>query len=379
MSGIYIHIPFCTQACTYCDFHFTTSYRYKDDILKGIEKELELRKNFMPHSSIETIYFGGGTPGSVELEKLQRIIDLIGKQFELSEKAEITIEINPDNVSKEWISNLRKTNFNRLSIGIQSFDDTHLKWMNRSHSSKQADYAVKALQDKGYENITVDLIYGFDQLSHEVWEQNLNKVDEYGIPHLSAYSLTVEPKTPLAKKVQTGLDTMPDNQHAALQFEFLMHWAELNGFEQYEISNFARNQAYSKHNSAYWNGIPYLGLGPSAHSFDGKNRYHSIANNLKYLDCISKEQIPVELEESHAYSLFNDLVFTGLRTKFGADFDKLKLLFLNEKDQEEFMRNLNKHKEIGNVIINENRLLLSPKGKLRADAIASDLFLLPSS
>lgn len=379
MSGIYIHIPFCTQACTYCDFHFTTSYRYKDDILKGIEKELEIRKNFMPHPSIETIYFGGGTPGSVELDKLQRIIDLISKQFELSEEAEITIEINPDNVSKEWISNLRKTNFNRLSIGIQSFDDTHLKWMNRSHSSKQADYAVKALQDKGYENITVDLIYGFDQLSHEVWEKNLNKVDEYGIPHLSAYSLTVEPKTPLAKKVQTGLDTMPDNQHAALQFEFLMHWAELNGFEQYEISNFARNQAYSKHNSAYWNGIPYLGLGPSAHSFDGKNRYHSIANNLKYLDCISKEQIPVELEESHAYSLFNDLVFTGLRTKFGADFDKLKLLFLNEKDQEEFMRNLNKHKEIGNVIINENRLLLSPKGKLRADAIASDLFLLPSS
>lgn len=379
MSGIYIHIPFCTQACTYCDFHFTTSYRYKDDILKGIEKELELRKNFMPHPSIETIYFGGGTPGSVELEKLQRIIDLISKQFELSEEAEITIEINPDNVSKEWISNLRKTNFNRLSIGIQSFDDANLKWMNRSHSSNQADYAVKALQDKSYENITVDLIYGFDQLSHEVWEQNLNKVDEYGIPHLSAYSLTVEPKTPLAKKVQTGLDTMPDNQHAALQFEFLMHWAELNGFEQYEISNFARNQAYSKHNSAYWNGIPYLGLGPSAHSFDGKNRYHSIANNLKYLDCISKEQIPVELEESHAYSLFNDLVFTGLRTKFGADFDKLKLLFLNEKDQEEFMRNLNKHKEIGNVIINENRLLLSPKGKLRADAIASDLFLLPSS
>jgi oxygen-independent coproporphyrinogen-3 oxidase len=379
MSGIYIHIPFCTQACTYCDFHFTTSYRYKDDLLKGIEKELELRKNFLLQPAIHTVYFGGGTPGSVELDKLQRIIDLISRLFELSEDAEITIEINPDNVNKDWISHLKKTSFNRLSIGIQSFDDTHLKWMNRSHSSKQADYAVKALQDKGYENINVDLIYGFDQLSHEVWEQNLNKVAEYEIPHLSAYSLTVEPQTPLAKKVQSGLYTLPDNHHAALQFEFLMQWAELSGFEQYEISNFARNQTYSKHNSAYWNGIPYLGLGPSAHSFDGKNRYHSISNNLKYLDYLSKNQIPVQPEESHAYSLFNDLVFTGLRTKFGVDLDKLKSLFLNEKDHEIFLRNLNKHMEMGNIRLNENRLTLSLKGKLRADAIASDLFLLPSS
>lgn len=375
MAGIYIHIPFCTQACHYCDFHFTTSYRYQKDIIQGIAQEIKLRKGFFSNQLIETIYFGGGTPGSLPLDELQFLIDAASENFTFNNNQEITLEINPDNVNKEWIKILKTTSFNRFSIGIQSFFDAHLKWMNRSHNSKQAEFAVKSLQDAGFENISIDLIYGFDLMSNEEWLSNLNTFSNLNINHLSAYSLTVEEKTPLAKSVRLGNDTLPDSAHAAKHFEMLMNWAQENEFEHYEISNLAKSKHYSKHNTAYWQSIPYLGLGPSAHSFDGNKRFYNVANNLQYLQSIHDLKPAITEEDDHAFSRLNDFIYTQLRTQWGLNLSDVTQFLQTEKLKANFQKQLQLNLEKQNITFENNTIILTNRGKLIADRVASDFFI----
>lgn len=376
MAGIYIHIPFCTQACHYCDFHFTTSYRYQKEIIAAIEQETKLRKSFLSSQKIGTIYFGGGTPGSIPLGQLQKIIESAAEIFDFENSPEITLEINPDNVKKEWIKTLKTTSFNRFSIGIQSFFDLHLKWMNRSHSAKEAEYAVKSLQDAGFDNISIDLIYGFDLMSDEQWLSNLNTFSSLQINHLSAYSLTVEEKTPLAKSVRLGFDTLPDSAHAANHFEMLMKWAEENDFEHYEISNLAKSKQYSKHNTAYWQGVPYLGLGPSAHSFDGENRYYNVANNLQYIKGIDDTKPAITKETDHAHSRLNDLIYTQLRTQWGLKISEVLPFLDTEKLHSNFQKQLHLNLEKHNIRFENETIILTNQGKLIADRVASDFFII---
>lgn len=376
MAGIYIHIPFCSQACHYCDFHFTTSYRYQKEILAAIQEETKLRKSFLTNQNIATIYFGGGTPGSIPIDQLQRIIENASEVFPFESSPEITLEINPDNVKKEWIKLLKTTSFNRFSIGIQSFFDTHLKWMNRSHNAKEAEFAIKSLQDAGFDNISIDLIYGFDLLSDEEWLSNLNTFSSLQINHLSAYSLTVEEKTPLAKSVRLGKDNLPDSTHAANHFETLMKWAEEHGFEHYEISNLAKSKHYSKHNTAYWQGVPYLGLGPSAHSFDGDNRFYNVANNLLYIKGINDAKPLITEEDDHAHSRLNDLIYTQLRTQWGLKIDEVMPYLDTEKLNSNFQKQIQQNLEKENIKFENNIITLTNQGKLIADRVASDFFII---
>ena len=386
MSGIYIHIPFCKQACHYCDFHFSTSLNTKDAFLSALKKEIELQKDYLKTPSpaekaesrsdrdeASTIYFGGGTPSLLSQKEILNLFDELNKHFAISEDAEITLEANPDDLTKEKISDLKQTPVNRLSIGIQSFSDQDLKFMNRAHNGEEADRSVKTAQDKGFENISIDLIYGTPTMSNEEWKKNLVKAFALNVPHISAYCLTVEARTPLADMVKKGKAQPVDEQKASEQFEIMLSEMKRNGFTQYEISNFCKGDSYSKHNSNYWKGEHYLGLGPSAHSFDGASRQWNVRNNNAYIKSLSEGKLDHEREVLTKEQKFNEYILTSLRTMWGTDLKKVEMNFGNDF-LSHLLNETQTYFDSGILVKKENKLYLSDMGKLIADKIASDLF-----
>ncbi|TMI70240.1 MAG: radical SAM family heme chaperone HemW [Bacteroidetes bacterium] len=368
MAGIYLHIPFCRQACYYCNFHFVTSPRHKNELLAALLKELELRREYLGDSTVETIYFGGGTPSLLETQELRSQVEQIRSVYPLSDNPEITLETNPDDINGEKLAAWKELGINRLSIGVQSFFEEDLQWMNRAHNASQAFESVQmALQY--FDNITIDLIYGTPLLSNEKWEQNVSTATRLNIPHLSCYALTVEPKTPLQKMIHQGKlqDVNPDKQSE--QFLLLMQWLKDAGYEHYEISNFARPGFRSRHNSAYWQGKKYLGIGPSAHSFDGKSRQWNIANNIQYTASILQNNIPFEKEVLTATQKTNEYIMTSLRTIEGLDLSRL-----DDITRGKLQAIAKKYIDAGLMKRNDDFLVLTKEGKLLADGIAAELF-----
>lgn len=368
MAGIYIHIPFCRQACHYCNFHFTTSLRGKNDLVAALLDEVTLRKDYLQGESIETIYFGGGTPSLLQIADLRLQIEKIGSLFTVRENAEITIETNPDDIDEKKLEEWKEIGINRLSIGIQSFFQEDLEWMNRAHTAEQAIGNLQ-LAIKYFDNITIDLIYGTPLLSNEKWKQNVDMALAHHIPHLSCYALTVEPKTPLYKMIREHKtqDINPDKQSE--QFLLLMQWMEDAGYEHYEISNFAKPGFRSRHNSSYWQGKKYMGIGPSAHSFDGTSRQWNVSNNTIYIDSVRKGIIYAEKENLSSTQQLNEYIMTSLRTIEGLNLDHLR-----EATSCELRAASRKYIENSLMIEAENHLKLTKEGKLLADGIAANLF-----
>jgi oxygen-independent coproporphyrinogen-3 oxidase len=375
MAGIYIHIPFCKQACHYCDFHFTTSLKYKDELLEAMFKELDLRQSYLQHETLETIYFGGGTPSLIGATQIQKLIDKIRQSYSVSASAEITIEANPDDLDHHTVRDFKSTAINRFSIGIQSFYEEDLRWMNRAHNALEADSSVKRVQDAGFENITLDLIYGYPLLTDEKWKSSIQKVIDLNIPHVSAYGMTVEPKTVLASFVKKGSQPAMNEQQSSEQYLSLIETLTGAGFEHYETSNFAKPGCYSKHNTNYWKGELYLGIGPSAHSYNRTSRQWNIANNAKYIDGILEGTPAVEFEKLTLENRINEYIMTSLRTLWGMDLNKIEQEFgLDYRKQIE--KGLNSYIEKEHITIENDIVTLTNSGKLFADRIASDLFIL---
>jgi oxygen-independent coproporphyrinogen III oxidase len=372
MAGIYIHIPFCKQACYYCDFHFSTSLKYKDELLQALVKEIQLQKGYLDGETIETIYFGGGTPSVLSSDEINLLLGTITNLHTVSSNAEITLEANPDDLDREKLSLLSKTDINRLSIGIQSFFDDDLKWMNRVHKANEAESSVKRAQDTGIENITVDLIYGYPLLNDQKWKQNLEKVFELNVPHVSSYSMTVEPRTALATFIKNKKQPAMDDQQSAAQFLILMDAMQQQGFEHYEISNFCKPGHYSKHNSNYWKGVKYLGIGPSAHSFNGETRQWNIPNNAKYIQALQQASIPSETEILTETDRLNEYIMTSLRTIWGLDLNKLNTIA--EAASSQLNIAAQRYFENGWIEQKDQIINLTQTGKLYADHIASELF-----
>ncbi|MEY3367304.1 MAG: radical family heme chaperone HemW [Bacteroidota bacterium] len=373
MAGIYLHIPFCKQACHYCNFHFSTSLKYKTGMIGAMLREIELQVPYLEGEAIETIYLGGGTPSLLDQAELNLLFDKIHRHFTMAEgPVEITLEANPDDLHVEKIKQLRQTPVNRLSIGIQSFEDEELMRMNRAHCSAEALAAIQLARDAGFENLTVDLIYGSPTTSDDQWAANLQQVFDLEIPHLSCYCLTVEEKTALWHFVKSGKAAPVDEEHAARQFDYLVNTTGLHGYEQYEISNFARQGWYSRHNSNYWKGAKYLGIGPSAHSFNGRSRQWNVANNAQYIKALQSGQLPFELEVLTAEQRYNEYVMTSLRTSWGCDLKQIRELGFEAY----FLKII--HPFIQQQFVHQQGdfFYLTKKGKFLADGIASSLFLI---
>ncbi len=372
MSGIYIHIPFCKQACHYCDFHFSTSVKKKSQLVDMLCRELELRKKEIDSQIIETIYFGGGTPSLLNSEELELIFKTIFENFEVAENAEITLEANPDDLSEEVIKMLDVSPVNRLSIGVQSFFEKDLKLMNRAHNAEEALNSLK-LAKNYFDNISIDLIYGIPRQSNEQWKENLSIALELKIPHISSYALTIEPKTALEKFIQKGKVKPVEDLQYREQFDILVKTLTGNGFEHYEFSNFGKPGYHSQNNMAYWMGRNYLGIGPSAHSFDGNSRKWNISNNTLYIKSIEKDQIPQESEQLSITDKYNEFVMTRLRTKFGVKTSDLKEKF-GGKYAEYFEKNAAKFIDDGLLKNHDKTFHITSKGKFLSDGIAADLF-----
>jgi len=372
MAGIYIHIPFCKQACHYCNFHFSTSLKYKGDLLQALMQELELQRQYLPTTTLETVYLGGGTPSLLTGDELQRLFDTIGQWYDIAADAEITLEANPDDLTDAKIREFRTTPINRFSIGIQSFAEADLQFMNRAHNAQEALLCIQKVQDAGFENLTVDLIYGTPTLSDEQWQANMQQVIDFQIPHISCYALTVEEKTALAHFVKTGKVHPVDEEQAARQFEQLMQKMQANGYEHYEISNFAKPGRYARHNSNYWKGVPYLGIGPSAHSYNGQSRQWNVANNALYIKSLQKGKVPFEREELTPEQQYDEYVMTGLRTIWGVDLEKVRSF--GSRFERHFLKNIQHFILAGQAEGRGDTFYLTEKGKLLADGIAMELF-----
>jgi oxygen-independent coproporphyrinogen-3 oxidase len=372
MAGIYIHIPFCKQACTYCDFHFSTTFeKYRDAMVNAICTELIARKESLDGQVIDTIYFGGGTPSLLTLEELCSILDTINTHFEVHTEAEITLEANPDDIdttkAQEWV----RAGVNRLSIGLQSFHAESLEWMNRAHTVAQSVACIPIAQHAGIRNISIDLIYGLPNMGNEVWVKEIQTALQLGVQHISAYCLTVEPNTVLSslvkkEKIQPASNELQNEHFTILQKELLTA-----GFEHYEISNFALPNFISKHNSSYWKGAIYLGVGPSAHSYDGKYRSWNVANNQRYIQGIENKQPEFDFELLTKENQFNELLLTGLRAKWGVSLVQLGAILPLDNS---FLQQLEILEKKGWVFCNENTVYLTQEGKSWADKIAQDLF-----
>ena len=373
MAGLYLHIPFCKQKCSYCDFHFSTSLNHKTDLINALIKEIEQRKNQLT-SEINTIYFGGGTPSLLSIDEFKLIVEAIQKNYGLSNKIEFTIETNPDDLAPQKLIELKEIGVNRLSIGIQSFFDDDLQFFNRAHNSKQAQDSILLSQDLGIENITIDLIYNSPTLTIDKWEQNLEKVKQLNIPHLSAYTLTIEENTALNHQVKTKLVKMPSDEEAIQQFKMLIDRTKNMGMVQYEVSNFGKEGYYSKHNSNYWKGEKYLGFGPSAHSFIGDKRSWNIANNMKYIQAINNGEPFFEEEFIYEKTAYNEYVLTRLRTVWGIDMNDLKTNF-SEEIYNHFTIELEKYSKTSYLQTANNKITLTKEGIFIADKIASDFFI----
>ena len=371
---LYIHIPFCRQACHYCDFHFSTSLRDQGTLVRAIASEITLQRNYLPERELHTVYFGGGTPSLLSEAELAHLLDTIRTNFQLRPDTEITLEANPDDLSGRTLQMLVSQGINRLSIGIQSFHEPHLRFMNRAHTALEAEHSVKAAQDAGITNLTADLIYAIPAADDTLLRKDIDKMLSLDIDHISAYCLTIEPKTVFGKWVKNKKLQPIEDEYAARQFEILMATLQQAGYEQYEISNFARNQKYSLHNSAYWQRRPYLGVGPSAHSYNGTSRQYTIANNAAYLREISQGTLPSTLEILTPEDQVNEYLLTGLRTRWGC-----KLDLLQELSEGQFMAQMAEEifrlSEIGWLGSRDGTLLLTEAGKLFADRVAGSLFL----
>ncbi|MEE3037410.1 MAG: radical SAM family heme chaperone HemW [Bacteroidota bacterium] len=373
MGGIYIHVPFCKQQCHYCDFHFSTSLKNKNALLVALVSEIRLRKSFFDNTKIHTIYLGGGTPSLLSADEVNKLYYHLNANFDLSEVVEMTIEANPDDLTEKKIKSYKNTPINRFSIGVQSFHNKDLRYMNRAHDASQAESCIKAIQNAGWDNISIDLIYGLPTLPNDKWLENLVQVVELGIPHLSAYALTVEDKTPLHYAIKTGQQAPLDEKRCNQQFQTLMNFLPNRGWKQYELSNFSKPRFESKHNSSYWQQKTYLGLGPSAHSFDGKSRMWNIANNVKYIQSINKDQLNFKQEYLSETDHYNEYVLTSLRTHGGADFNYLKTHF-SSFFCDLFLKNIEKWIKNNKIEQKNNYYILTEEGKLLADLVTSDVF-----
>lgn len=373
MSGIYIHIPFCKQACHYCNFHFSTSLKYKSEMVDAIVREIKIRAEYLEDKNLKSIYFGGGTPSLLSVLELNKIFETLSKIYNWTSNTEITLEANPDDLSQDKISELKSTGINRLSIGIQSFNQNDLEYMNRAHTATEAEHCIKKAQDVGIQNITADLIYGAQSSSDKIWENNINTLLAFDIPHISAYCLTVEPGTALHHFVSTGKSKPVDEAKAMSQFDTLISMLNEQGYEHYEISNFAKQGHYAIHNTNYWLGSPYLGIGPSAHSYDGKSvRSWNIAHNPKYMKAISNLTLPIEHEKLTTVDQYNEMVLIRLRTKWGLNLQNITEQFPQFLDH--FKKSIATHLQKGNITKQDGSYILTSKGKHFADRISMELF-----
>lgn len=369
--GIYIHIPFCKQACHYCDFHFSTSIKKKADLVNAICEELRLRKNELT-GKVKTIYFGGGTPSLLTSEELQQIFTAIQTNYTISENPEITLEANPDDLTQSKIKELSNSKINRLSIGIQSFFEEDLKLMNRAHNASEALNCIKEAK-KHFQNISIDLIYGIPGMTKERWIKNLKLALELDVPHLSCYALTVEPKTALKKFIDKGIVPPVDEEAAKQHYEILLEVTEKAGYDNYEFSNFGKSGFESRNNTAYWEGKPYLGIGPSAHGYNGKSRSWNVANNTKYIKSIAAGELPLESEILSNEDKYNEYIMTGLRTKKGVSLNKIETEF-GKEFLEYLMKQAANPLKNELLILEEESLKISKEAKFLGDGIASDLF-----
>lgn len=375
MAGIYIHIPFCKQACNYCNFHFATSLRQKDDFIAALAKEINITPLFddANKEKIETIYIGGGTPSLLGPGDLKTIFEALHAKFEIANTAEITLEANPDDIKPSKLSNWKTIGINRLSMGIQSFDEEELAWMNRAHNAAESLLCINTMQEAGFDNFSIDLIYGSPLLTNDRWKRNVDIAIENQVPHISCYALTVEPKTPLAKQIALNKTSAANSEKQAGQFLSLMQWMRNAGYEHYEISNYALPGMRSRHNSSYWQGKNYYGFGPSAHSFDGNNRRWNIANNAKYIQSIAQNTIPFEEEKLTATQRLNEYIMVSLRTAEGLDVDKITEQF-GKQFSDKIISLSQQYIQQGKIVLQNNSLVLTDEGKLFADGIAADLF-----
>lgn len=372
MSGIYIHIPFCKQACHYCNFHFSTSLKYKDEMLDAILHEIELQEDYLKGEEVSTIYFGGGTPSLLSADEVLKILEKINQFHKISTQAEITLEANPDDLTADKIQTLKETPINRFSIGVQSFHAVDLKFMNRAHNAEEALKCIKEAQDAGFTNLTIDLIYGTPTMNDTAWRENLATAFDLNIPHLSSYALTVEPNTALDHFVKKGKVKPMDEEQAARQFELLVEQTERQGYEHYEISNFAKPNSRAVHNSNYWLGKSYLGIGPSAHSFNGTSRQWNIAHNMQYIKALEGNEIPYEIEHLSRDDQYNEYVMTGLRTTWGVSLERIRSF--GKKYEQNFLKSISKYLENNLAEEIDGNYILTKAGKFKADGIASELF-----
>lgn len=373
MSGIYLHIPFCNKACIYCDFHFSTSLAHKDEMVKALAKEISLREDYLESNSIKHIYFGGGTPSLLSSNELDFIFQKIYGQYNVIPDAEVTLEANPDDLGKEKLQELAKSAVNRLSIGIQSFDEEDLKLMNRSHNLQQAKDCVPMARAAGITNISIDLIYGIPGRDLNHWKRQLDEALQLDVPHISAYALTVERETVLENWIRKGRLVAPSEEDMAEQYQWLVSTLNKNGYEQYEVSNFAKKGFRAKHNSSYWSGAHYLGIGPSAHSFDGHSRQWNVSNNYLYLSAINENEVPAEKEILSQADQFNEMIMTSLRRIEGID-----LARIDERFGVDFTSFLQKEAQPllkeGKLREENNQLFIPAEFRFYSDGIASGLF-----
>jgi len=393
LPGIYIHIPFCKQACNYCNFHFSTSLKLKDGFISALVKEIELVSRNSPKEIISTLYFGGGTPSILSPADLQTIFDVLQLHFVFTADIEITLEANPDDISDEKLQVWKAIGINRLSVGIQSFSDDELQWMNRAHTASESLICIDKIKAAGFTNFSVDLIYGSPLLSGAVWKKNVQTVIEKNIPHISCYALTVEPKTALDKMIALHKKAPVDAERQAQQFLLLINWMQQAGYEHYEISNFAKPGLRSKHNSSYWSQTPegggekYYGFGPSAHSYYPAEKLSSsqdmdipvtvrrwnVANNALYIQSLQKNTIPFEEEILTGTQQLNEYIMTALRTIEGIDIKYISTNFGEEKSNKVITAS-RKYESTGKLKIESDKIILTREGKLFADGIAADLF-----
>ncbi len=375
MPGLYLHIPFCKQACSYCDFHFSTSLALKSRLVEALAQEISLRRDYLgPSPVLDTIYFGGGTPSLLTAGELDTIFAAIHQHFAVAPGAEITLEANPDDLTALKLAELAATAVNRLSIGLQSFYEPHLRLMNRAHTAQESGAAVRRAQDAGFENLSIDLIYGVPASGHHIWEADLANAFALDVPHVSAYALTIEPDTVLGRRQGKGTFAAPPDEFVAVQFELLLAQMRAHGYGQYEISNFCQPGRESRHNSNYWRGVPYLGVGPSAHSFDGHNRQFTVANNPQYVTAVlERDEVTATLEVLTARDRANEYLLTTLRTARGCD-----LAYLRDALGLDLAAAHPAYLEIltiqGWAIIQNEVLTLTDAGKLLADQITLELF-----
>lgn len=373
MAGIYVHIPFCRQACLYCNFHFSTTLKQKNDLIDALLKEIAITPCFANNETIETIYLGGGTPSLLNENELASVFSSLQSKFNIAENAELTLEANPDDISVPALQLWKRSGINRLSIGIQSFFEEDLRWMNRAHNAEQALKAIPMAQDAGFSNMSIDLIYGTPTLPDNNWQWNVEKVIELGVPHISCYALTVEPKTALQQLISKHKMQNIDPEQQARQFLQLIGWLHKAGYEHYEISNFSLPGNCSRHNTSYWQGKPYYGFGPSAHSFNGTDmRSWNISNNALYIKSITAGILPVETEVLTTSQQLNEYIMTSLRTSEGIDLNKIKKGF-GKNYYNSICKTVSALKN-EHIIINDEHIVLTNQGKLFADGLAATFF-----